>query len=82
MSTGGTGKGACFTGGVTFMGACFTGGKDLTGGITASGSAGSVLPPAVNLLKSTGAGFDATGSGVSKSMMVFPDISLFLPTGI
>lgn len=53
MSTGGTGKGACFTGGVTFIGACFTGGKDLTGGIITSGRALSLLPPTVNLLKST-----------------------------
>jgi hypothetical protein len=52
VSTGGTGKGACLIG-VCLIGACFTGGKDLTGGIITSGRALSLLPPTVNLLKST-----------------------------
>lgn len=71
MSTGGTGKGACFTGGVILIG----------DGIIAPTST-PIPSKLIGVLFTCGAGFAATGSGVSKSMMVFPDISLFLPTGI
>ena len=36
MSTGGTGKGACFTGGVTFIGGSFTGNFIFVPGFTCS----------------------------------------------